>query len=185
MIQAAPISKRERNRAEQRQRIFEAAQLLFGSRGFETVTMSDIATLAGVARATVFNYFSSKYALVEAITDQTLGYYRAMIERALQNEDSSTPALVRSLFEHMALGIEQFHVFYRGVFREIVKIQVGLDEGGAAERTRDSCLELLRRLFERGQERGDLSREHRPADLACAFDGLANTLAGAQSQTAQ
>lgn len=175
MMASALVSRREQNRVEQRQRILEAAQTLFGARGFETVTMAEIAELAGVARATVFNYFSSKYALVESITDETLGYYRGMLEQALADEKSSTPALIRALFDHMALGIEQFHTFYRGVFREIVKIQVGLDEGGAAERTRDATSELLRRLMERGQQRGELTSDHRPEDLACAFDGLANT----------
>src|SRR4029453_16061828 len=43
----------------------------------------------------------------------------------------------------MGFGIEQFHGFYRGVFREIMKIQVGLDEGGLAERASERALERL------------------------------------------
>jgi AcrR family transcriptional regulator len=127
-----------------------------------------------VARATVFNHFESKYALVEAITEEVLAYYRAMLERALADERASTPALVRALMDHMGWGIEQFHPFYRGVFRELVKIQVGLDEGGAAERQRDAALERLRRLMARGQARGDITDALPAADLACAFDSLAN-----------
>jgi len=168
------MTLRERNRHEQRTRILGAARELFATRGFEQVTMREVATEAGVARATVFNHFESKYALVEAITEDVLAYYRAMLERALADEQASTPALVRALLDHMGWGIEQFHPFYRGAFRELVKIQVGLDEGGAAERQRDAALDRLRRLMARGQERGDITTALPAADLACALDSLAN-----------
>jgi hypothetical protein len=74
----------------------------------------------------------------------------------------------------MGAGIEQFHGFYRGVFREIMKIQVGLDEGGLAERANERANERLARLLARGQERGDLSRAFESADLVSAFMSLAN-----------
>jgi AcrR family transcriptional regulator len=169
-----PPSKREQNREEQRRRIFEAARSLFGSRGFDQVSMAEVAARARVARATVFNYFPSKYALVEAITEEVLAYWHGMLERALADRESPTPALVRALFDHMGWGIEQTHVFYRGVFREILKVRVGLDEGGATQRLGEASFALLQRLIERGQARGDLSRAHDAADLARAFDALAN-----------
>jgi AcrR family transcriptional regulator len=168
------MERREQNRSEQRQRILDAARSLFATRGFEQVTMADVAQGAGVARATVFNYFPSKYALVEAITVEVLTYWHGMLERALADHRSSTPALVRALFDHMGLGIQQFHGFYRGVFREIVKIRVGLDEGGDAQRVGDAAFLELTRLMARGQQRGELSREHAAEDLARAFDSLSN-----------
>lgn len=168
------MSKRDRNRSEQHERILEAARTLFAARGLDQVTMAEVAKHAGVARATVFNYFPSKYALVESITENVLAYYRGMLERALADEETATPTLVRALFDHMGFGIQQAHGFYRGVFREIVKIQVGLDEGGAAQRTGAVTLERLEALLARGQARGELTAEASAHDLACAFDSLAN-----------
>jgi AcrR family transcriptional regulator len=168
------VTARDLHRDAQRDRIVGAALALFGSRGFEAVTMAEVADQAGVARATVFNHFGSKRALVEAIVEGVLAYWAGMLERALADEKTSTPTLVRALFDHMGWGIEQFHGFYRGVFREIVKIQVGLEEGGAAAQARGRALERLERLLARGQERGELGREVGAADLACAFDSLAN-----------
>jgi AcrR family transcriptional regulator len=159
--------------ARQRERILNAAQALFASRGFETVTMAEIARRAGVARATVFNHFGSKGALIEAITESVFEYYAGMLDRALADERSSAPSLVRALFEGMA-GIEHLHGFYRGVFREITKILVGLDEGGPAARARSSALRKLERLLARGQSREELSNEFTAVDLASAFDSLAN-----------
>ena len=158
----------------QRDRILEAAQLLFASRGFETVTMAEIARRARVARATVFNHFGSKGALVEAITERVFEFYALLLDGAWADIRSATPTLVRALFDTMGAGIEQFHGFYRGVFREIMKIQVGLEEGGTASQARDAAHAKLMRLLERGQQRGDLTREFAAADLAVAFDSVAN-----------
>src|SRR5262245_21736419 len=123
-----------RERSAQRVRILDAARALFAVRSFEAVTMAEIADLAGVARATVFNHFGSKGALVEAITEGVFDHWAALLDRALADERSSTPALVRALFDLMGLGIESFHAFYRGVFREIMRLQVGLEEGRSEER---------------------------------------------------
>jgi AcrR family transcriptional regulator len=173
-MKIGPDTKRERNRGQQRARILEAARHLFATRGFDQVPMTDVAAVAGVARATVFNYFPSKYALVEAITEEVVAYWHGMLECALADTASSTPALVRALFEHMGWGIEQTHLFYRGVFREILKVRIGLDEGGAAYRVGSAAFELLTRLFVRGQERGEITRDYDAAELARAFDALAN-----------
>lgn len=167
------ISRREHNRLQQRERILAAARELFSTRGFDSVTVAEVAELAGVARATVFNTFESKHALVEAITEEVFAYFRGMLEAVLADEVTPTPALVRALFAHMGEGIEATYDFYRGVYRELVKIQLGLDEGGAAEAMRTAALERLEQLMARGQARGELRRDASAADLAHAFDSLA------------
>jgi AcrR family transcriptional regulator len=168
------IPKRIQNLQAQRERILAAARELFATRGFDAVTMSEVAEAAGVVRATVFNHFGSKAALVEAITEAVLAVWAGMLERALADERSATPTLVRALFDQMGAGIEHFHSFYRGVFREILKIQVGLEEGGLAASAGERAEELLARLLARGQERGELSRAFETADLASAVTSLAN-----------
>jgi AcrR family transcriptional regulator len=165
---------RERHRAGQRLRIVDAARRLFASRGVDDVTMAEVAGEAGVARATVFNYFGSKRALLEAITEEIITFYEAMLQNALADEASPTPLLVRALFDTMGMGIEEDRRFYRGVFREIAKIRLGLDEGGMGQQAGEAALALLVRLLARGQERGELSTNHRPEDLASAFDSLVN-----------
>jgi AcrR family transcriptional regulator len=165
---------RERHRSDQRLRIVDAARLLFANRGVDDVTMADVAAEAGVARATVFNYFGSKHALLEAITEEVIAFYEAMLKNALADDTSPTPLLVRALFDTMGMGIEEDRRFYRGVFREIAKIRLGLDEGGMGQQAGEAALALLVRLLARGQERGELVTEHRAEDLASAFDSLVN-----------
>ena len=51
---------RERKKAETRQAISDVATRLFEARGFEAVTVAEIAAAANVSAKTVFNYFPAK-----------------------------------------------------------------------------------------------------------------------------
>lgn len=161
-----------RRKQDPRQRILEAARRLFADQGCDAVTMAEVAAAAGVARATVFNHFGTKHALVEGITERTLAIYQGMLEDALAQGDEPTAELVRRLFTAMGRGIEEDQRFHRGVFREIAKITLGLDEGGPGQRARLENLEGMRQLMSRGQARGEFTRKHRPEDLASAFGSL-------------
>ena len=59
-----PAGRREQRKSETRQAISDVATCLIIERGFEAVSMAEIAEAAGVSRKTVFNYFASKEDLV-------------------------------------------------------------------------------------------------------------------------
>jgi AcrR family transcriptional regulator len=58
------LGLRERKKLQTRQLIAETARALFTERGFETVTVAEIARTADVSEKTVFNYFPTKEDLV-------------------------------------------------------------------------------------------------------------------------
>ncbi len=64
MIFGMAIGLRERRKQETRQAISDIATELFASRGFDDVTISQVAEAAGVAKMTVTNYFPRKEDLV-------------------------------------------------------------------------------------------------------------------------
>jgi AcrR family transcriptional regulator len=59
-----PSGLRERKKQQTRELIAETARRLFAERGFEPVTVAEIARAADVAETTVFNYFPTKEDLV-------------------------------------------------------------------------------------------------------------------------
>jgi AcrR family transcriptional regulator len=68
------VGLRERKKEQTRQSIAETAWRLFAERGYDRVTVAEIARAAQVAEATVFNYFPTKedlfYSRLEAFGDQ-------------------------------------------------------------------------------------------------------------------
>ncbi len=172
MLSSCPMPIRTERRSERRARILAAAGELFAERGADAVSVADVARAAGVSRATVFNHFGSKRALLEGITEEVLSDYNTILENALVARETPVPVLLRGLFDIMGRGIEQQRLFHRGVFREIARLTLGLDEGGPGQVARQAALERLVELIERGQVCGDLSRELDAPDIAMAFDSL-------------
>ena len=60
----APLGLRERKKRQTRRHIAETARELFGERGFERVSVAEVARAAEVSEQTVFNYFPTKEELV-------------------------------------------------------------------------------------------------------------------------
>ena len=80
---------RERKKARTRRLIAETAARLFAERGYEHVTVSDVARAAEVAEQTVYNYFPTKEQLV---TDQEQNITERLCELIRSRPPGMTPA---------------------------------------------------------------------------------------------
>jgi TetR/AcrR family transcriptional regulator len=67
-------------------RIFCAAERLFAARGFDSVSISDVAREAGVCKANVFHHFATKQALYESALTRACEALGDEVERQLAAE---------------------------------------------------------------------------------------------------
>lgn len=64
-------------------RILDAARQLVLSMGARKLSLSDVATLAGVSRPTIYRYFASKEDLIDALGAQERRRFDAALEKAM------------------------------------------------------------------------------------------------------
>jgi len=73
---------RERKKAQTRQHIADTAARLFGARGYDQVSVVDVARAAEVSDQTVYNYFPAKQDLVlDRAAEYSERYRRTVVER--------------------------------------------------------------------------------------------------------
>jgi len=93
-----PDGLRSQKKAETRQAISNIATRLFVERGFENVSVDEVAREAGVARKTVFNYFLRKEDLFFDREEEVRSLVRAAIaDRGQQSPVHAFEALMRTL----------------------------------------------------------------------------------------
>jgi AcrR family transcriptional regulator len=111
MVSITP-DRRTRKRLATRQNISDIASRLFVERGFDQVTVDEIAEAADVARMTVFNHFPRKEDMFFDLDEEG----REDLLAALQRRDAGTsPIEALRLFAHWAIAEQRPYVrFFEG-----------------------------------------------------------------------
>ncbi|MDP4918292.1 MAG: TetR/AcrR family transcriptional regulator [Haliea sp.] len=73
--------RRERKKRETRERILRTARSLFTRQGYDAVTVEALADAADISKPTLFNYFPSKMAILQALVPGVDDRFSAAIER--------------------------------------------------------------------------------------------------------
>src|SRR5487761_1788226 len=73
------VGRRERHKRATRQMLIDTATEMFLERGFDAVTVAEIAEVCDVSPTTVFNYFPTKESLVLGLPDDLLAALRAAL----------------------------------------------------------------------------------------------------------
>ena len=92
------MPKRHQERAEEtRQAILQAASRLFGQRGYEAVTMREIAREAGCSHTAIYLYFKDKEALLYHLAIGPLKELEAELEATLRDGSLAPGARVAAM----------------------------------------------------------------------------------------
>lgn len=99
MSDAPPTSRREQKKAEVREALVRAADVLFVDRGYDNTTVDQIAEQAGVSRRTFFRYFASKEAIAFPHASTRLAAFSAIVQSRLDAPGSALPAVFEAFLE--------------------------------------------------------------------------------------
>ncbi len=135
-------NRQTRKRLATRQKISDVATRLFFERGFNEVTMDEIAEAADVSRMTVFNHFARKEDLFFDLDEKG----REDLLAALQKrEPATTPVEALRLFAHWAVANQRPYVrfFEEGTDKFMATIQASEALKARARAIRDELTDTL------------------------------------------
>ena len=147
---------REQKKSQTRKAILDAAVRLFAEKGVEQTSMEELARAAGIGKATIYGYFSTKNEIFLAYCEEEVDYAFSILEK---KQDENAP-LAEQL---VALMIGQLtYVTSNREFGRIFSREMLFPADQASVASRDLDLKYMTRLTSalgRGQERGDLPAE--------------------------
>ena len=100
---------------ERKQEILDTALKLFGERGYERTSITDIAKAIGVAQGLCYRYFPSKEALFDSAMEQ---YADVLVEQFIGSQTDDYKSL-RQIIEKMPATIEDQDTKYYSVFHGV------------------------------------------------------------------
>lgn len=161
---------------ERKQEILDAAERLFGARGFENTSISSILEEVGIARGTLYYHFKSKEELLDAVIERMIASMTAQAEEIAGRKE--IPVLQRFTMMLMA-----FHA--GGGAREEILLQMHKPQNALMHQKTQKSLflgitPLITALIEEGIAQGICQTDY-PAEAvemtflyaSTAFDDLA------------
>ena len=186
------LGRRERKKQQTRSHIAATARRLFLERGFERVTVAEVARAADVAEKTVFNYFPTKedlvYGRMESFEAELLGalrtrppgeplleaFARFVLEPrgllAAKDGDEELRAITRMIAESPALLAREQQIFtrYTSSLAALIAEESGADEDDVEPWVTANALMGMHRALIEYVRRRTLAGERNPT-LARGF----------------
>lgn len=168
-------------RAARRERLLDAAEMLFVNQGFRATSIEGIAEAAGMSKVTLYGYFRDKEAVFIAVAERIADTMEGAVHTALA-ADAPFPALLAAALvakhrivlervQRSAFASELFQAKAAHVVRRFAALDTAILTG------------LTEALLRAGHERA--WAEETAQLLFCAANGIANRAADADMLTAR
>jgi AcrR family transcriptional regulator len=157
-----PFDRRSRNRLATRKSISDAATRLFTERGFDHVTVDEIAEAADVGRMTVFNHFPRKE---DMFFDRDEEIRETLRETVRQRDPRVSPIEALRLLAHRLVAEESPYVKFSAASQGFIETIEGSETLKARARAiRDEIAQFVALTLSEGAKR-------EPADPAAHLAG--------------
>lgn len=158
------VRSRSADRGTRQTVILDAAEGLFGDRGFQKVTMGDIATAANVSRPLLYRYFRDKEGLLDAVLDRILREWNEVLVAEAARTTPGTAHTVRLVLT-ASLEFARTREVLHGLLGRDSR-QAVADYSDVIERSSDMLRDLMREILRDGVRRGDVRADLALDDLA-------------------
>lgn len=165
-----PASRRERKKRALRAKIYQAAVGLFIDKGYEETTIDEVAEAADIGRATFFNHYPSKEAILHELGREAAAYARRTFDREFRAKSGPVERKIRASLQRFARIVERNPKYYQSVFLDVMRSQVGFagpDEGPAG-----GLIDALEDHLRAEQRRGELDGTLDAGQLAEMLTGI-------------
>jgi len=147
------IGRRERKKEETKTSIIKAAINHFQAQGYESTTMEQIAETVDISKVTLYNYFSSKEAIVSVFFQRMSCEYVDLVLSALEKQPTTRLKILemfRQQFEWNAQYRELLQIYFVYQFQSMIK----------QEDFQGSGLDIvLAQIIRFGQESGEVRKD--------------------------
>jgi AcrR family transcriptional regulator len=141
---------------ETREKIIEAARKLFSEKGYDGVSMEDIAQASGVRKSLIYYYFPSKEILFEEIWVGVIDELENELFHEVENEKSIVVAIKRLIRKYVEFTLNKSELS-KLIARERMNV---LESGSNLSKAKGRYIDLLGRvekIFEKGKEENVLN----------------------------
>lgn len=147
---------REQKKSQTRKAILDAAIQLFAEKGFEQTSMEELARAAGIGKATIYGYFSTKNDIFFAYCEEEVDFAFSKLEKKRDEDAPLAEQLVALMIGQLS------YVTSNREFGRIFSREMLFPADQTAVASRDLDLKYMTRLTSvlgRGQQRGELPAE--------------------------
>ena len=154
--------------------VIDAAAQVFARRGYHGASTQDIADVLGIRQASLYYYFESKEAALEAVCASGVEDYAVRAQKILRGPESGSEKVARLVFHHLAPMAERLDytlVFLRErrflpqpARKRIRAIEVRYER-------------IIQRIIQQGIDSGEFRADLDPRMATLALLGLGNSAA--------
>lgn len=160
-----------------KRRIMDAASAEFANKGYRKTTMNDIARRTGVSKAALYQYFETKERLLQAIAEQSLGYFLKSGFSSTKNRNVMD--VLEGSFDR---GIRRMPVWVPGLICEIQS--EALHDNTARRLTKDLNKRFIEVFHEFLEERKNAGEIRSDMDTMAVARALMSLQVGLMAQVA-
>jgi len=167
---------RDQSRVTYHEAILASAEKIIFRDGFKRTKMVDVAEATGVSVGTLYNYFESKEAVLQAIIEQHYARLDGQLELSFDSEDpvERVVQFVTRFHHFIEESRDLFQLYYRSELDRLDthKVWASLSPNAVIDRISPRMAQLLEQCLQLGHVRGDIPLN----DLAWSLCALLQAL---------